>query len=158
MPHVGRVLVWAIGALGIASACASRPPPPNVPPSSAVTELHRTAGPTVQDCGEAVETRDEDKCRVQPIFDCVKRAHDACRAAQGTHLFSTDEGDAVRVDYFVRERPGGACDFIVIEDRSRDPLAPKTPQLQICAQVGWKPHATIPACDVFAPTACATGS
>jgi len=150
-----------MAALGKVSACASGRSPPNVPPSSAVTELRRSAGPTVQDCGEAVETREEGKCRVQPIFECVKRAHDTCRAAQGTHLFSTDEGDDVRIDYFVRERPGGACDFIVIEDRSQDPLAPKTPQtqtavyVQLCARVGWKPHATIPACDVFAPTACA---
>jgi hypothetical protein len=146
---------WVLLAAGVCVACGSGPPPPSATPSPRVTELRRTAGTTIQDCGEGVEARDDHKCRIQPVLECVEAALRSCRPAQGTHLYSTGEGDPVRVDYFVVQKAGGGCEFVVVEDRSRDPLGPGKPTELVCGDAGWQPHPRIRGCDVLAPSACA---
>lgn len=152
----GFALAAVLGSA--AAACASSPPPRTLSPSSSVERLRRESGPTLQDCGEAQEGRDEEKCKIQPVLACVHAALKSCRAAQGTHQFLAGEGDPVRIDYFVVERPGGACDFVVVEDRTADPLAPRAPSEMSCSGASWKPHPSIPSCEVLEPMGCRPGS
>jgi len=152
----------ALGMAGVlamvAASCAASPPPRTLSPSDSVERLRREAGPTLQDCGEASEGRDEEKCKIQPVLACVHAALKNCRAAQGTHQFLAGEGDPVRIDYFVVEHPGGACDFVVVEDRSADPLASRRPSEMTCSGVSWKPHPAIPSCEVLEPKGCRPSS
>jgi hypothetical protein len=141
-------------AAGVAAGCGSSVPPPIVGASPRAQELGKTAGPTVQDCGEATESREEMSCKVQPVGECVLRALKNCRAAHGVHVYSTGEGDAVRLDWFVVERAGGSCDFVTIEDRTRDLLGAKAVQEKVCKSATWTRHPRIDGCEVLLPAGC----
>jgi len=148
-----RPFVIAFSAAA-ALACGSSVPPPIVGASPRAQELAKTAGPTVQDCGEATESREASSCKVQPVGECMLRALKNCRAARGAHVYSTGEGDAVRVDWFVVERSGGSCEFVTIEDRTRDLLGPKAVEEKVCKSASWTRHPRIPDCEVLMPLGC----
>jgi hypothetical protein len=148
-PRLGVAL-----ALFAAAACGSTPPRARVGPGLAAQRLERSAGPTVQDCGEASESVGETGCRIQPVGECVLAAFKACRGAHGVHMFFAGDGDPVRVDWFVVERAGGTCEFVTVEDRTNDPLGPQAPVERHCESVGWTRHPGIEGCQVLAPTNC----
>ena len=141
----GFLAVAVLFSLG----CASAPPPPEAPPSEVVRDLERTAGATLQSCGEGVESRDDTKCKIGPVMECVKSALDACRPAHGTHVYVAGATETVRVDYFVVQQAGGGCEFVVVEDRASKPL-----QAVVCGDVSWKAHPAIDSCDVLSVSAC----
>ena len=151
---------WCFSALALglglvlASACGSTPPRASVGPGVAAQRLSRSAGPTVQDCGEASESIGETGCRIQPVGECVMAAFKACRGARGVHMYFAGEGDPVRVDWFVVEKSGGGCEFAMVEDRSNDPLGPKAPEERHCDSVTWGKHPGIEGCQVLKPTGC----
>ena len=153
-PSVGVACAALLFGVGLVAACGSSAPPPNVGPSPNVQRVRSSAGKTVQDCGEAIESRDETQCKVQPVGECVLAALKGCRAAHGTHIYSTGEGDAVRSDWFVVERPGGACDFVSVEDRTRDLLGAKGVTEKTCASAGWTRHPRIERCEMLVPSGC----
>jgi hypothetical protein len=150
-------LLFGLGSV-VTSACASDPPRARVGPGTAAQRLSRSAGPTVQDCGEASESIGETGCRIQPVGECVMTAFKSCRGAHGVHMYFAGEGDPVRVDWFVVEKGGrgGGCEFVMIEDRSNDPLGPQAPEERHCESVTWGKHPGIAGCDVLQPTGCKT--
>lgn len=119
-----------------------------------VQDLWRNAGLGIQDCGEVIENTDETRCQTRAVGECVEQAFKACRPAHANYVFYAGEGDSVRIDWIVMVRAGGACDFVVVEDRSADPLAPRTPTPQVCDPPGWKDHPAIKGCEVLDPKNC----
>lgn len=146
----------ALAALVIApgAACAGEPRRPQVPPSGLVADMKRSAGPGIQDCGEALESREEDQCRVKSVGECLEAALKACRPAFGLRTYFASEGDAIRVDMLVLSDGQGGCDLVVIEDRSADPLAAKKPEVTRCESIAWKAHVAIDDCEDPVPEAC----
>jgi hypothetical protein len=154
MKHgVISALLLGLG-LVLASACGSTSPRASVGPGTAAQRLSRTAGPTVQDCGEASESIGETGCRIQPVGECVMTAFKSCRGAHGVHMYFAGEGDPVRVDWFVVEKARGSCEFVIVEDRSNDPLGPKAPEERHCESVSWGAHPGIAGCQVLKPAGC----
>jgi hypothetical protein len=145
--------LFALGVL--AFSCGSTRRPPEAAPSPLVEKLRRDAGRGVQDCGEAVENWEEQRCHTRPVGECVLSAFKACRPAHGSHVFFASEGDDMRVDWIVMVRSGGACDFVLVEDHTRDPLGPKQPIERVCSTVDWKSHSQIEGCEVLDPKNCA---
>jgi len=88
----------------------------------------------------------------------VLAAYKACRPAHASYLYFASEGDEMRVDWIVMVRPGGACDFVVVEDRSADPLGPRKPIDRVCAAVDWKSHPQIEGCELLEPKNCSARS
>ena len=140
----------------LAVACGSAPVRrPNVPAGTKVQELRHTAGDGAQDCGEVVEPKGGDAtCGVHPIGECVAAALKDCRPAYGARVYFTSEGDGIRIDWLVLPDGHGSCSLAVVEDRSADPLAPKTPTTKYCKAVGWQPHESIPSCEAPVPDKC----
>ncbi len=134
-----------------AVSCGSAERRPAVAPGKTVNDLRDSAGPGMTDCGEAPEVREETSCRVKPMGDCLALALGDCRPGHGVRQYFTDEGDAVRVDWFVLSDGQGGCRLVTVEDRSADPLAPKKPKVQYCKSIGWKAHDRIADCEL--PTA-----
>jgi len=116
--------------------------------------MKRSAGPGVQDCGEAPESREEDQCRIKPVGECLAAALKACRPAVGVRSYFASEGDPIRVDMLVLSDGRGGCDLMVVEDRSADPLAGKKPEVSRCDSIGWKPHPYIEDCEDVVPEGC----
>jgi hypothetical protein len=141
-------------AMGVAGACGGEPRRPNVPPSRLVADMKRSAGPGIQDCGEAHESREEEQCRIKPVGDCLDAALKACRPAFGLRTYFASEGDPVRADLLVLSDGHGGCDLVVVEDRSADPLAAKKPQVSRCQVIAWKPHTAIEHCEDPVPDDC----
>ena len=144
--------LFALGVLAI--ACGSSRRPPQAPPSPLVDRLRREAGRGIQDCGEAVEKWEEQKCHTRPVGECVLSAYKACRPAHGSYVFFASEGDDMRVDWLVMVKPGGACDFVIVDDRTADPLGPRTPSDKVCSTVDWKAHPQIEGCEILDPKSC----
>jgi hypothetical protein len=128
-----------------------------MPPSSMVTDLRRSAGSGVQDCGEAAESKTDTTCRVHPVAECVEAAFKQCRPAFGMRSYFTGEGDPVREDWLVLSDGQGGCELVRVVDRSADPLAPKKPSLQVCESIDWKPHDSIANCEMPAFAGCHAG-
>ncbi len=145
---------WALALCSTAVGCGATERRPNVPPSAKVLDLRRAGGDAIQDCGGAPESRTDTLCRVQPVGECVEAALKACRPAFGTRSFFTAEGDPVRDDWLVLSDGQGGCKLTFVEDRSRDPLAPRKPSVQICDSVTWKSHDTIANCEVPVADGC----
>ena len=140
------MVAWLLGCGG---------PPPRTPSkaaSSAVERWQKRLG-TVTECGEAVRPRGDESCSLQPVHECLHDALQACRPAHGTHLYSTAEGDPVRVDYFVAPE-NGACVFVVVEDKSADPVGNKGVIEQACRTTSWRPQPDAPGCQALAPVDC----
>ena|SRR5260221_9881220 len=127
---------------------------PNVPAGTRVQELRRTAGDSAQDCGDAVESKGDTTCRVHPIGECLSAALKGCRPAYGMRSYFTPESDGVRIDWLVLQDRHGGCNLVVVEDRSADPLAPKTPTVKTCTSISWKAHESVPGCEAPIPDGC----
>lgn len=144
-----------VGGLAVVGFVACGGPPPKTPEkaaSSAVARWQKRLG-TVTECGQAVRPRGDESCSLQPIHECLHDALEACRPAHGTHLYSTSEGDPVRVDYFVAPEKG-ACLFVVVEDKSADPVGNKGVVEQECRTTSWRPQPDAPGCQALAPVDC----
>jgi hypothetical protein len=135
-------------------ACGGAERRPHVPPSARVHDLRLSAGPTAQDCGEAIESKTDTACRVHSVGECLATALKACRPAYGMRSYFTGEGDGVRVDWLVLSDGHGGCKLSVIEDRGADPLAHKKVVAKSCASIVWKAHESIASCEQPAPDDC----
>jgi hypothetical protein len=146
----------ALAALAFPVACGSAPiRRPNVPVGSKVQELRHAAGDGAQDCGEVVEPKGGDTtCSVHPIGECVAAALKDCRAAYGSRVFFNSESDGIRIDWVVLSDGHGSCFVAVVDDKTADPLAPKTPILRHCKAMGWQPHDSVPSCETPMPNKC----
>jgi hypothetical protein len=154
----GVFLVVAAAALPVGVACSETVVRrPNVPASPKVGELLHAAGDGANDCGEVVEPKTGATCDVHPIGECLAAALRDCRPAHGMRSFFTSESDGVRIDWIVIPDGKGSCALDTVEDRSADPLAPRAPTTTSCKALGWKPHETIPDCEVPAGGKCSPG-
>lgn len=128
---------------------------PRLPPSATAQRVLKSLGPAPQSCGEAVQGLDDRSCRMQPVFECLLSAFEVCRPAYGTHMYSTAEGDPIRVDYYVK--PGdGRCAFVVVDDKTADPVGRKEVQELECRKIEWKPDPAIDDCQTLQPLECRT--
>jgi len=152
--RIFAVVTGAFACAVLASGCGAEARRPVVAPSQVVEELRRSAGPGMQDCGEAQESREEAQCRVKSVGECIQAALSACRRAYGLRTYFAAEGDAIRVDWLVLGDGKGGCDLVVVEDRSADPLASKKPTVTRCKGFVWKAHESIEACEAPTPDAC----
>ena len=152
-----RRIVHVVVTLAVGVACGGTVVrTPNVPESPEAQALQGKIGAQAQNCGEVVEPKTDATCGVHPIGECLMTALRNCRAAYGNRTYFTAESDAMRIDWFVvPEAQGGACRLAVVEDRSADPLAPRTPTTKTCKSIVWKPHETIPACQAPVADGCA---
>lgn len=156
-----------VGALALtALACGSNPhvshganqrqaataKNPKLPPSAPAKKLMQEH-PNARDCGEVVQPLDDDRCDVKRVFDCTMAAFKTCAPAHGVHNYAGPEGDAVRVDYFVLPK-GGACEWVIVEDHSQDPLGKKGIVQKACQSAEWVMHHTMPGCEVIEPSEC----
>ncbi len=126
---------------------------PRLPPSATADRVKKSLGPAPQHCGEAVQGLGDRTCRMQPVFECLLRAYEVCRPSYGTHMYSTAEGDPVRVDYYVRPT-AGPCMFVIVDDKTADPVGRKAVQELECQKVEWKPDAANPDCQTLQPLGC----
>lgn len=143
-----------LACAALAPGCGGEERRPAVAPGPVVEDLRRSAGPGLQDCGEAQESREESQCRVKSVGECVEAALRACRPAHGLRTYFAAEGDAIRVDWLVLSDGQGGCDLVVVEDRSADPLASKTPSVSRCKKFVWKAHTNIDDCEAPYPDDC----
>ncbi len=163
-----RLLLSVIAVSAVACGGSSSPnldPPrdplrpssrePRMPPSAVAARVQKSLGDAPQNCGEAVQGRDDRSCRVQPVFECLLQAYEVCRPAYGTHMYSTAEGDPIRVDYYVRPS-GGPCSFLVVDDKTADPVGRKEVQEIECKKIEWKPDPALDNCQVLQPLECRT--
>ncbi|HVU05565.1 MAG TPA: hypothetical protein VHE30_27645 [Polyangiaceae bacterium] len=146
IPFIRAVLV-AASALALNAACGGEERRPNVPASGTVTDLRRSGGDAVQDCGESSESRTETACRIHPVGECLLSALKACRPAYGVRSYFTSEGDPIRYDWLVLSDGHGGCEVVTVEDKSADPLARKEPKVSHCKAIVWKHHESIPDCE-----------
>jgi hypothetical protein len=161
MTRSGLALLAALAA-GCGGSSPNTDPPrdpmrpsardPRLPPSATTQRVIANLGAAPQSCGEAVQGLGDRSCRMQPVFECLLRAYEVCRPAYGTHMYATAEGDPIRVDYAVK--PGGACAFIVIDDRTADPVGRKEVQELECKKIEWKPDPANTACQTLLPLEC----
>jgi hypothetical protein len=156
MTAPGGLQLGIAGLLAGAAAlsCGGAERRPNVPLSAQVHDLRRSAGPTAQDCGEAVESRTDTACRVHPVGECLATALKDCRSAFGMRSYFTAEGDGVRLDWLVLPDGHGGCKLTVIEDRGADPLAHKKLAVKSCDAIAWRAHESIPSCEQPVPDGC----
>lgn len=155
--HLSRLCLPGLLACA-AGACGGAERRPDVPPSTVVEDLRRSAGSIVQDCGGASELRDEDSCTVQPVGECLEAALGQCRPAHGVRSYFTSEGDPVRVDFIVLDDRRGGCDLIQVQDFSSDPLAKVKTIVERCRRATWKPHPEIDRCLLLVPEDCKAAS
>lgn len=141
-------VVWLLTACGASERVA-----PERPPGNAVEHWQRKLGGRVQDCGNARQGVQDETCAVQRVFECLHGALEVCRPAHGVWYSLTGEGDAVRTDYFVADK-SGACVYVVIEDRSTDPLAKPPVVERECRSASWTPQPAQPSCQVLSPVDC----
>ncbi len=148
------LVCWALAA----AACAGSPPPtPARPQSSVAREWQHRLGGGVRDCGESVQDLDDRSCSLQRVHECLHAALGACAPARGVHLYSSPEGDSIRVDYFVaKER--GACILVVVEDQGGDPVGNKGIVTRSCRTASWRPQRDAPGCQVLDPVDCAASN
>lgn len=150
-----RISMVAMAGLALtAFACGGPERRPNVPTSETVSDMRRNAGVGLQDCGEAIEPRQETACKVHSVGECLAAALKACRPAFGVRQYFTAEGDGVRLDWLVLSDGHGGCDLVNVEDRSADPLAPKKPKITHCTSIVWKSHENISDCEAPVPDGC----
>jgi hypothetical protein len=147
------VVVFAAGT-ALLAGCGGEARRPAVAPSTTVEELRRSAGVGLLDCGQAMESREEEQCRVKSVGECIQAALKDCRPAQGLRTYFASEGDAIRVDWLVLSDGKGGCDLVVVEDRSADPLASKKPSVSRCKGFVWKAHESIDGCEAPRPDDC----
>jgi len=156
--RISAALAGPLACVVLASGCGAEARRPAVAPSQVVEELRRSAGVGVQDCGEALESREEEQCRVKSVGECIQSALKACRPAHGLRTYFASEGDAIRVDWLVLSDGKGGCDLVMVEDRSADPLASRKPTVARCEGLVWKAHERIEACEAPTPDACRAGA
>jgi hypothetical protein len=126
---------------------------PRLPPSQTAQRVLKSLGAAPQNCGEAVQGLDDRSCRMQPVFECLLQAFEVCRPAYGTHMYSTAEGDPIRVDYYVKPS-AGPCRFVVVDDKTADPVGRKEVQELECSKIEWKPDVVNTACQTLQPLGC----
>jgi hypothetical protein len=148
--------VHSIAAVALLAliACGGEERRPNVPVSTTVQDLRRSAGSGVQDCGESSESRKEEQCRIHSVGECLQTALKECRAAYGVRSYFTPEGDPIRVDWLVLSDGHGGCKLLTVEDRSADPLARKAPKVSRCTGIIWKHHESIAECEAPVADGC----
>ena len=152
---VWKAFVLVLPALNGVLACSETVVRrPNVPASPKVHELMHTAGDGVFDCGQALEPKTGATCDVHTIGECLAAALHDCRPAHGMRSYFTSESDGVRIDWFIIPEGQGSCRLHVVEDRSADPLASRTPTVKKCTTLTWKPHEKISECEVPAGDKC----
>jgi hypothetical protein len=125
---------------------------PRLPPSRTAQRVLASLGHAPQSCGEHVQPLGDRSCRMQPVLECLLQAYEVCRPAYGTHMYATAEGDPIRVDFAVKS--GGGCAFIVVEDKTADPVGRKEVQEFECKKVEWKPDPANTACQTLLPLQC----
>jgi hypothetical protein len=125
---------------------------PRLPPSATTQRMLASLGHAPQNCGESVQGLGDRSCRMQPVFECLLQAFEVCRPAYGTHMYATAEGDPIRVDYAVKA--GGPCAFVVVDDKTADPVGRKEVQELECKKVEWKPDPANTACQTLLPLGC----
>lgn len=130
---------------------------PERPPASAVSHWEKKLGPSAQDCGQARQGAQGDACAAQRVFECLHSALSVCRPARGVWFTLTGEGDAVRSDFFVADK-AGVCTFVVVQDRSADPLAKPPIAEQECRSASWQPQPDNPSCQILSPVDCGRGA
>jgi hypothetical protein len=163
-----RFVVTPLSAAAVACGGTSSPnldPPrdpmrpssrePRMPPSAVAQRVLKSLGDAPQNCGEAVQGLDDRSCRMQPVHECLLRAFEVCRPAYGTHMYATAEGDPIRVDYYVRPS-SGPCAFLVVDDKTADPVGRKEVQELECKKIEWKPDVANPDCQTLQPLECTT--
>lgn len=146
---IGGALALSVALL----ACASEQPPPNVGMSPQARHMQDRLGGTFQDCGEFDEPLHDQSCRLRPVEECMISALDACRAAHGVHVFRTEEGDPVRVDYFAYVDQG-ACRLMLVEDRSADPIGKTGVTEKVCRSHSWQPQPDRQSCQLLSFSEC----
>jgi hypothetical protein len=129
------------------------PHDPRLPPSATAERVKKSLGRAPQSCGEAVQGIDDRSCRMLSVFECLLSAYEVCRPAYGTHMYATAEGDPIRIDYYVRPA-NGPCAFMVVEDRSADPVGSKGVQELSCTKIEWKSDPANPSCQALSPLDC----
>jgi len=134
-------------------ACASEGPPPKVGMSPQARQMQDRLGGTFQDCGQFDEPRHDQSCRLRRVEECVISALQACRPAHGTHQFWTEEGDPVRVDYFTYTDQG-ACQLMLVEDRSADPIGKTGVTRKVCRSHTWQAQPGKPSCELLSFSDC----
>jgi hypothetical protein len=145
---------WAaLGACLALMACAAEQPPPRVAMGNAARHMQDRIGATFQDCGEFDEPRRDQSCRLRRVEECMISALDACRPAHGAHVFWTEEGDPVRVDYF-SYTDRGACRLMLVEDRSADPIGKTGVSEKVCAAHSWQPQPGRDSCELLSVSNC----
>jgi hypothetical protein len=145
MRRIAHLLVTLTVFASCATTVVRRP---NVPAGAKVQELRQKAGDRAQNCGEVVEPKTDATCDVHTVGECLASALGHCMAAYGSRTYFTAESDAVRTDWLVLPDGQGSCRLTVVDDRTADPLAPKTPTSRDCKAVTWKPHESISGCEV----------
>jgi hypothetical protein len=150
-----RRSAYLLLTLAAGAACATTAVrTPNVPAGAKVQELRQKAGERAQNCGEVVEPKSGATCEVHTVGECLAAALQHCQAAYGSRIYFTAESDAIRIDWIVLPDGQGSCRLTVVDDRSADPLAPKTPTTRDCKAVTWKPHESVPGCEAPMPDKC----
>ena len=157
-----RRIAYLLVALGVGAACSTTVVRrPNVPAGARVQELRQKAGDRAQNCGEVVEPKTDGNaaggqttCEIHAVGECLASALGHCLAAYGSRTYFTAESDAVRTDWLVLPDGQGSCRLTVVDDRTADPLAPKTPTSRDCKAVTWKPHGGIAGCEVPVAEKC----
>ncbi len=146
-------VVWS----GLLAACgAQERVAPETAPKAAVQHWKKKLGRTAQDCGNARQGTVSATCAPQRLFECMHAALGVCRPAHAVWFTLTGEGDAIRTDYFVVDK-SGTCTFVVVTDRSADPLAKPPVTEQECRSASWKPEPDNPSCQILSPVDCGRG-